>query len=105
MGMPRLRHVPILLVPAALNAVACAMSKAPAPAEPPSAADATQARSYGQQAGYAEDMRAQSPAATAAPVPPDEPPGERVRSCGLCAGPNSSGSGRRRRSHRRWHWT
>lgn len=67
MGMPRLRHVPILLVPAALNAVACAMSKAPAPAEPPSAADATQARSYGQQAGYAEDMRAQSPAATAAP--------------------------------------
>src|SRR5215469_7185805 len=33
--------------------------------------------------------RAANPAATAAELPPDEPPGTRVRSCGLRVGPNA----------------
>src|SRR5262245_51169665 len=32
------------------------------------------------------------PAATAAPEPPLEPPGDRLGSCGLCTGPNADSS-------------
>jgi hypothetical protein len=53
MGMPRLRHVFAILSVTSAPLVAGCAAKPAAPADAPAPAEPTQARSYGQQAGYA----------------------------------------------------